>query len=207
MRLLTFGCSLAYGHGLSDCFKQPYNEPGETASEQAFPTLVARKLNRQCINLSRPGASNKEIWTKAINYEYNIKDIVLVHWSYPDRNIIYKDNKTIELAPWNDNTESKLFYKHFHSENDANNDFYLRLDHLNSYYNRLNLKYLFFIPKFTYYAEQPNWCNAEISPYSLVVISQENKDLALDNKHPGANSHFEFARQIYHSLKIKESFN
>lgn len=201
-RLIAFGCSLTYGHGLSDCIKQPYNEPGDTASEQAFPTIVSRKLNRTCINLSRPGASNKEIWNNAVNYKYDSKDIVLVHWSYPDRNVIYKDDSTmIELAPWHDNAESKIFYKHFHSNNDANNDFYLRLDHLNNVYNRLNIRSLFFIPADKCYTKQPNWCNAEISKNYIEKLSHDNNDYGLDNTHPGANSHYELARQIYRILK------
>lgn len=201
-RLITFGCSLAYGHGLSDCIKQPYNEPGETASQQAFPALVARKLNRECLNLSRPGASNKEIWNNAVNYNYHSKDIVVVHWTYPDRNIVYKDDNTIiELAPWNDNTESKLFYKHFHSNRDTNDDFYQRLDQLNNLYTRLDLKFLFLIPANKYYSEQPSWCNAKIAEHSIEKLCRDNNDFALDKIHPGENSHFELARQIYHILK------
>jgi len=201
-RLIAFGCSLTYGHGLSDCIIQPYNEPGDTASESAFPTLIARKLNRTCINLSRPGASNKEIWNNAVNYEYRSTDIVIVHWSYPDRNVVYKDDGTIvELAPWNDNAESKLFYKHFHSNIDANNDFYLRLDHLNNLYNRLNIKSAFFIPKHKCYTEQPSWCNAEINEIYIEKLSKDNNDYGLDNIHPGEKSHYEFARELYRILK------
>ena len=198
-RLIAFGCSLTYGHGLADCIKQPCNEPGDTASEQAFPTLVARKLNRTCINLSRPGASNKEIWCNAVNYNYHPKDIVIVHWSYPDRNIVYRDDDTrVELAPWNDNNESKLFYKHFHSNKDANNDFYLRLDHL---YRSIGVKLLSFIPHAKYYNEKPVWCTADITPFSLEEISHSTNDFALDGTHPGENCHYEFARQIYRILK------
>lgn len=201
-RLITHGCSLAYGHGLVDCFKEENNEAGPVASELSFANGVARKLNRDCINTSRPGASNKEIWTKAINFDYNPKDIVIIQWTYPDRHIVYNDNGTeTELAPWNDSNASKTYYAQFHSNIDTLNDFYLRLNQLNDFYNNIDIKHINLIPNNKYYADTPKWNKAVIEPLYIEDICRELNDYALDNVHPGEKTHFAFTRQLYKILK------
>ena len=61
MRVIAFGCSFTFGHGLPDCFNPPKN-PGKAPSKYAWPSLVANELNVKCINKSLPGSSNKRIW-------------------------------------------------------------------------------------------------------------------------------------------------
>jgi len=201
-RLITFGCSLAYGHGLSDCFKWQNNEPGDVASELAFPALIAKRLKLDNFNLSRPGASNKEIWNKAINFAYETTDTVIVHWSYPDRTIIYNDNGTeTHIAPWQDNIESSLFYKHFHSDIEAYNDFYLRLDQLNHFYKMFKINARFFVPKRSYYRPGPKWCLGHIMHYSIDEMAHSANDFALDGIHPGRKTHYDYANQLLTILK------
>jgi len=201
-RLITFGCSLAYGHGLSDCFKWQNNEPGDVASELAFPALIAKRLKLDNFNLSRPGASNKEIWNKAINFAYETTDTVIVHWSYPDRTIIYNDNGTeTYIAPWQDNIESSLFYKHFHSDIEAYNDFYLRLDQLNHFYKMFKINARFFVPKRSYYRPGPKWCLGHIMHYSIDEMAHSANNFALDGIHPGRKTHYDYANQLLTILK------
>ena len=57
-RLITFGCSNTYGHGLPDCHVPP-NEAGPNPSKVAWPQLLADRRGLECVNLGQPGGSNK----------------------------------------------------------------------------------------------------------------------------------------------------
>ena len=71
-RLVTFGCSLTYGHGLADCYL-PNGREGPEPSIQAWPKLVSNKLRIEVDNRGIPGGSNKEIESAAeIAMEHNL---------------------------------------------------------------------------------------------------------------------------------------
>ena len=63
-KLVTFGCSHTYGHGLSDCIAEDGSN-GPTASQQAWPSILSGLTDMKVDNASRPGAGNLMI-TKAI---------------------------------------------------------------------------------------------------------------------------------------------
>ena len=60
-RLVAFGCSLTQGQDLPDNYKSQY------PSKFSWPQILANKLNLQCINLGKGGASSKEILYKMIS--------------------------------------------------------------------------------------------------------------------------------------------
>ena len=62
MRIISFGCSYTYGHGLADCLEEDKITQGADPSKLAFASLLAKKINCKCINLGKSGNSNKEIW-------------------------------------------------------------------------------------------------------------------------------------------------
>jgi hypothetical protein len=45
MRIIAFGCSYTYGHGLSDCLDNDMMTQGPTHSNLAYPSILAEKLN------------------------------------------------------------------------------------------------------------------------------------------------------------------
>jgi hypothetical protein len=134
-KIWAFGCSQTYGHGLKDCIKEG-NAPGDEPSKFAYPQLIGNALNKEVINLSRPGASNKHMLRKIkiFQSEMSVDDIVLIGWTNKDRHIILKegidlDDMTMHGLPHpiglhpTQIGKSKLadtYYKHIHDDNDAN---------------------------------------------------------------------------------------
>jgi hypothetical protein len=130
-KIWAFGCSQTYGHGLEDCFEDSVEWPngaGEKPSNFSYPQLIGNALNKEVINLSRPGASNKHILhrIKMAQPEMASDDIVLIGWTNKDRYIILKEDIDLDtnhdyLHP-NQIGKSKLadiYYKNIHDDNDA----------------------------------------------------------------------------------------
>jgi hypothetical protein len=46
MRIIAFGCSYTYGHGLPDCLDDDKITQGPTHSNLAYPSILAEKLFR-----------------------------------------------------------------------------------------------------------------------------------------------------------------
>jgi len=194
MRLVAFGCSFTWGEGLSDVWnKETGKHIRNKHSKLAWPQLLADKLNVKCINNGIPGASNKEIWWKIINFDFIENDIVVIFWTIKDRITIFKTSKEyIRIRPWNSPRtfdKSPLFYKHFYEEFDATIDAYFRKDHVEKI---LNLKSIL-----NFHETIPN------------IVGEHNLDFALDNTHPGPKSHEAFATKLYNEIKNEkpEKFN
>ncbi len=124
-KIWAFGCSQTYGHGLKDCIKEG-NAAGDEPSKFAYPQLIGNALNKEVINLSRPGASNKYILRKIkmSQSEMSPDDIVLIGWANKDRYIILKENIDcywLGLHPTQigKNKLADAYYKHIHDDNDA----------------------------------------------------------------------------------------
>jgi hypothetical protein len=130
-KIWAFGCSQTYGHGLEDCIENSVewpNAPGKKPSNFSYPQLIGNALNKEVINLSRPGASNKHILRriKMAQPEMTSDDMVLIGWTNKDRHIILKedidlDTNTDYIHP-NQIGKSKLadiYYKNIHDDNDA----------------------------------------------------------------------------------------
>jgi len=67
-KIVTFGCSVTYGHGLPDCHIAP-DMPGKSPSKLAWPSLVANQANVQLSNQGKCGASNLEILYNILKYK------------------------------------------------------------------------------------------------------------------------------------------
>jgi hypothetical protein len=83
-KLVTFGCSLTYGTGLSDCWDGSIGGP--VPSKLAWPEILRRLMNIKIVhNFSKPGASNKEIAYLVLKQlsKGTIKqdDVVIIQWT------------------------------------------------------------------------------------------------------------------------------
>jgi hypothetical protein len=189
MRIVAFGCSYAFGHGLSDCLADDKITQGDTPSKLAFPSLLSKKLNCECINLSKSGNSNKEIWNDILNFKFQDDDIVIITWTYYSRFCIIKSNAVQRINPWN--ARDKLFFMNYSSRNDMILDFYIRLNHINTHLKN--------IKTFNYVIED---CK-EFEPVwnTVNILGTFNKiDEADDNCHPGEKSHLTFANTVYNHI-------
>ena len=117
-RLVTFGCSHTYGHCLS-------------SRDLSWPNKLAELLNLECVNLGEEGASNKKIWYNIINFDFNLDDLIVIQWTYPERWCVLDKKHSEPIGPWIDSDESNAYYKYLFNRYDSNLDINLRMSHIN----------------------------------------------------------------------------
>ena len=208
MRLLSFGCSYTYGHGLVDCYNKKTGAAGETPSKYAWPQLVANSLNLDCVNLSRPGASNKEIWWTITKQKYLSTDTVVILWSYPHRSaIIHNDNDDIQQLGYGFDDPASHRFTYFLTRHVSDYNFgvdgWTYIEFANKILQERKVKkiYNFVIDHQCYELVNPNWLNTEI--ISDVQEFLLPIDIALDDRHPGTLANKKFAKRV--TSVIKES--
>ena len=198
-RLITFGCSHTYGHGLDDCLLPNYM-PGPLPSKYAWPSILRNLLNIKVINLSRPGSSNKMIWKTILDTSLNEDDIVIILWTYRDRWCVFNDtNDNVyeqDIGPWIKNKLSKIYYKNFYSILDTKIDFYNRTNFIHYYLNSKNIKNYHLVYEST--KDFPKWNNVK---FEFDLINYELWPKAKDNNHLGISAHEDIAKRIHKILK------
>jgi len=195
-RLLAFGCSLTYGHGLSDCFDKVTNGAGKSPSAFSWPALVAQKMDRTIVNLSNPGASNKEIWYRIVNTEFTADDLVFILWSHFDRHCVYSENDSIhQLAQWKVDSDklTSNYYRYFHSSAEINYDFNLRVSHTNLYLKSKGIKVYNLVSHHEY--TKFDWNTVDFLNTSIYDLRKAFPK-ALDGVHPGEEAHSSYAEKI-----------
>jgi len=203
-RLIAFGCSITYGHGLPDCFVPPYN-PGPAPSNLSWPGVIARSLAIDCVNVSMPGSSNKRIWHSIINFEFNKDDKVFILWSYRERSAILKDKNTVEdLAVWIESETSKAYYKHLYTDYDLSMQTKLYVSHANLFLKEKEIEVYNLVTNEKY--NDIFTLGDQITNHIPLYIcdSYDNKyPKALDNNHPGVECHEVFAYDIVENIKCR----
>ena len=195
MRLITFGCSYTYGTGLEDCFTPPLGS-GPIPSKFAWPQLVANDLNMDCVNMSSPGSSNKEILNTLLNFKFDSSDVVIVMWTFLERWCILKDseisNRSFSFN--NSNLEDIMQYDKVFTTTDLQLDFIYRANFVKLYLDNKNLKnyHLSVHPPFCFPKVMPVWNNVDFVDINLSLISSWTPK-ALDTGnfggHPGPDAH------------------
>lgn len=209
MRLVLFGCSITYGHGLADCLHEDGILPGPNPSKLGYAQLLGKQLNvDEIINRAEPGASNQLILNSILNFEFKSDDIVVIQWSFPDRDILYKEDGThTPIACWWDKEIIKNYYL-VHSTYDMSFRSLLCSHHAHHYLKSLvdNVTHLLitnhyynFTQAFT---ELPKWYDIPLYELDLKELTV---DLAGDNGHPGPKSQQLIANYI--EGKINEQSN
>ena len=196
MRLITFGCSFTYGHGLEDCFTPPYGA-GLVPSKFAWPQLVANDLNMDCVNMSSPGSSNKEILNTLLNFKFNSTDVVVIMWSFIERWCKIKNYTSIDrltqTSMENDPNVLTQYDKVFTFE-DMQLDFIYRANFAKLYLDNKNLKnyHLSVHPPFCFPKVMPVWNTVDFVDINLSLISSwtpKALDTGKFGGHPGPDAH------------------
>ena len=140
MRLVTFGCSMTQGIGLDglDCFSHPrYISPQDTIlnnkciSKDAWPHLLADKLDLKCVNLGRGGSSPKFVFQMIREFQFNNDDLVIIQWPGAGRHTIWAEEDEEMGTPYN----PKL-YKEMTPTEENEKHFYMNYyTDFDSYYN------------------------------------------------------------------------
>lgn len=189
-RIIALGCSYTYGHGLSDCIHSDRTSPGPCPSKLGFPAIVATHLERKLVNLSSPGAGDKHIMHIANNFIFRPSDICLMQWSHGNRYCIIKQHKTVDLGVWQDNKPARSYYKFMYDQWDTDTMRDVYIDYINLKLKDIGVKTYNIIPIDTRINQLT--INKEIT-MSDKNLQNFKVDVALDNSHPGRQSHKLFA--------------
>lgn len=200
-RLITFGCSMTYGHGLADCLQND-NGPGYVSSKFAWPEHLGRYLEKDVINKSKPGASNLEILYHILNFEFDQDDIVVILWSFPSRDLIFNEptpEYTFEYTPigsWQDSDLARSWLK-THSDHDLMIRTWLHIHHAEQYLENNKLVNNSFVLIYDIYGRHPEYLRFKNLSNSTTI---DRTDIAFDGTHPGPISHQRMADKIFKLL-------
>jgi lysophospholipase L1-like esterase len=186
-RLVTFGCSNTYGQGLED------------PSAQAWPVVLADMMAGPVVNLGSPGASNLEILTTILNFKFNQGDCVVIAWTYPVRDLIFKKpslikNENLKIGPW---LETELYKQwcYVHNDFDIGTRSWLNIHHANVFLQLSKLEtYNFFLDHNWLMKYKPKYINIPI--LNINFLKLRDIDVAEDNLHPGPKTHKAVAEKL-----------
>lgn len=185
MRAVFFGDSMTYGHGLPDCIDKENGGvglgrmAGPKPSDIGWASIVSRELNLPCVNLSRPGASNLEIFWTIRNAAIRCSDLVIVQWSFPERGCLL-ENKIVQIGPWMEDDLAKSYYL-THSKMDLENRNMLLVEHAALLLERAGAKWMFF-------ANIDKGFSKPIRKLLIDFYETCECDIAEDGAHPGIES-------------------
>ena len=220
--LWTFGCSHTYGHGLEDCWVSSDNGAGNVPSKLGYASILAEKLNVPLKNMSRPGIGNKHIFFRLqqeiTKNRIGSNDIVLIQWSYVERNCIIKsidtpaerhffssdkEDDVLMLGSWIKNRTSKAYYRFLYNEADAtwHTVNYINLAHAILKSNGIN-DTLHIAPPYgqvdrTLLLLLTEKYLIDGIPISEKGITDVTMDQALDKAHPGPKTQHLFADYLF----------
>ena len=193
-RLIAFGCSLTYGHGLKDCISKK-NGPGPYPSKYAWPSLLADMLGRTCTNLGSPGSSNKRICQTVMSTGFKKTDVVFINWSYIGRSCIIEESNIIDLFLKGKGKLNSSF-----SRLSNNHDLVfmsnLYLDYISLLLEKKKIKYYHLI------TDKQDFVllkNSNVLKTEMQIIRQGH-NRAKDNQHPNEDAHLEFATEVYKEI-------
>lgn len=198
-RLVVFGCSISYGHGLEDCIVEGM-DPGPNPSKLGWVQMLGDILGKEVVNLSLAGASNMFILNSILNFEFHPTDTVVIQWTFPERDLLFdKPDSTIMIGPWLQTDLSKEYYL-VHSRYDM-----AMRDLMYSHYANCYLKIRgidrvsnFIITNHSYnftvcFDPLPSWYHVVLFP---IDFNEVHIDMACDNIHPGPKSQPVIAKYI-----------
>ena len=207
-RLVVFGDSFTYGHGLSDC-----RSSDDLPSTQAWPALLGNQLDVPVVNNAIPGYSNIEILISILTFGFAENDLAIVGWTYVARDVLfnaplfnkqkYKKDGHESLGPSRSNENSKTWLR-LHNDYDLSIRAGLLIDHGMLYLNSLNVmnKHFYAVhrskPRWTGHTP-PMWVNAPSKEIHYDLLPKLDK--APDDDHPGPLSQKALANNLYDIIK------
>lgn len=217
-RLIAFGCSHTYGEALPDCWDKDKNMHGKEPSKLSWPYVLQQNTKfTEVINLGWPGASNKRIAKKILDFEFEEGDTAIILWTRTARHTIYKNKDqyihmvpqmieggmssgfftNIDLEKKDFENRVKTFYEDYYEDYDFQFEQIIRMNYVHSYMKSKKVKSYHLIVKSE--IDMNDWthlCLPDLKckdfhwrPYFYI-------DSGLDGMHPGVSSHKNFALNI-----------
>lgn len=192
-RLVAFGCSYTYGHGLPDCHIPP-NLPGDQPSKFAWPQLIANELGYECLNLSEPGSGNFQILMNVLRTKFQPDDLVILGYSYFSRFRFYRMADKVGkgyVLPQDDPEHKNVLLQDSHFDHWDKNvywDNWLAIQHIELLLNSQQVKNFGFLnlPPNGFKKNKPDLIKLDNFLSDLRIL---HRDKALDHEHPGLESH------------------
>ena len=200
-RLVAFGCSFTFGDSLEDTLDNT------RPSKLAWPNLVANKMNLDCDNQAVCGLSNLGIVDKIINYKFDETDIVLVMWTFFERDLLWQDDGTSYNLTWNlSNSELVDSWATTHTVRDRRIRAWYNMHHVYHYLKALGLRFYFLhtSQEKGFLSIKPTWAeNINFLPTKFTDFMNRFPK-ALDNSHPGSKSHEFLASFVFQYINSTE---
>jgi len=204
-RLITFGDSFTYGHGLSDCHVPEKNWQGPNPSKFAWPQILGDMLGIEVINKSICGSSNIQILKEILTFDsFQKTDTVIIGWTFNLRDCIFNKNilgveSELRVSAWHNDSDIVKNYFSVHNDHDLSVRTGLYIHHAESYLKTKE------VTQFQFSALHQGWYNTDGLPIFIKDpehfisgrIIDHNTDIALDNSHPGPVSHSNAAKKLY----------
>ena len=198
-RLVTFGCSFTYGHGLEDCHIEP-NKPGPNPSKLAWPSLLANMLGLEVMNCSNPGASNIHILWKLLNFDFKDDDLCVIMWTHFGRHPFSKLKYDSSIIDWDNYERDSIKNMHVIGDEDISIRNMITIHHGYLHLLNKNIKHLFIIGSPDLTVKFPD---IEIPTLMKdIIIKKYLVDKALDDMHPGPNTHMSIAKELLDKINV-----
>ena len=234
MRLITFGCSLTQGVGLDGGDWQNheyYRSPQDailkikSASNLAWPHLLADKLNLECVNLGRGGSSPKFVFQMIKEFQFQPTDTVIIQWPMGHRKVIWANEDEVSTTFYNPKVYKELspqyedhhrYYQTYTTDFDNLWELGLLIEgahnHLKDFCkavysvcaenelrnNKLLPRFFPIIKKVNpFFKEQPDDLNIPISQVRLNI----DQLIKCNDEHPGRQFHIDFVDDMLNIIK------
>ena len=207
-RIVTFGCSHTYGHGLADCYLLPSCQPGPTPSKFAWPQLLSKEFNLEVVNMGKAGASNIEILTRILSFEFLETDLIIVQWTHMPRDMLFGIPNDQQLGPNfpEVKTSNNKDYYMVRNEYDTTVRSLLHIHHADMFFRHNNLNYLHYMHEIEISRinivtrSKLKWFNIPLNPFKILSLEI---DKANDGTHAGPKTQFEVSKTIISLIKEK----
>ena len=171
-RIVAFGCS---------------NTLGESCTT-SWPSELAKLTGLDVVNNGEPGCSGRYIVHRVMKYDFQPNDLCIIAWPEITRYCWLGEHSVEHIGVWYGANKEKAteLYKKYFSDYHAQQDFYLFEQFVNLYAKQSNIAYKDYLSCYTFVASEK---------YKMQLV-----DYGDDGRHPGVNSHIQFAEKIYKDL-------
>ena len=195
-RLIVFGCSITYGHGLPDCIGELDTQP----SNMGWASIAAKYMNKECVNLAKPGISNKHIWHKIVNFKFQETDTVIIQWTFPSRTSVITKKSVVDVGAWNYEQ-----YLNYYEADDSILMTKLFVSHANMLLASKNIK----VHHIVLERKDKEWLKLGTDTIDHIPVYihplEERYAKAADSHHPGIECHEVYAKKILDFLKVENN--
>lgn len=158
--------------------------------------MLADRLAVDQVNCAWPGESNMRILWKIREMKYAPDDLVIIQWSFQDRDTILDDTQEI-IGPWAASRIAKHYFL-AHNEEDMENRNILCVEHAALWLERHNVRWMFF-SNIGFRGNYRHFANRLILDYMGEYTI--NDDRAADGIHFGVRSNERWADRVHECVQ------